>query len=198
MQTVRNLQETIEKLKKDLQHTALKEVTSPVLAGQIVATAAGKSPEEARKEMLDVEIELYQKQMEGSDTTELQRRVQELHSIISQSHRGHPSMMRRGARAARASLRSRGRGLAARGAGRGRLVSFFFVIPEYLGTNSVSFLFRGRGGFYVGPHVSVDRRPTQLRITGFDALQQGDVLAHFAVRYKQSKSPYQSFNLNCL
>lgn len=121
MQTVRNLQETIEKLKKDLQHTAIKETSNPTAAISVPAVPA-KTPEEAKKEILDVEIELYQKQMEGSDTTELQRRVQELNSIISQSHRGHPSI-RRGARAsARGVLRGRGRGLATRVSSRGRLV----------------------------------------------------------------------------
>ena len=40
---------------------------------------------------------------------------------------------------------------------------------------------RGRGGYYVAPHVSVDRRPTQLVAMGFEAHQQGDILAHFAV-----------------
>ena len=121
MQTVRNLQETIEKLKKDLQHTAMKETPSPTSAA--APSLPVKTPEEAKKEILDVEIELYQKQMEGSDTTELQRRVQELNSIISQSHRGHPSI-RRGARiGTRGPLRGRGRGLATRVSARGRLVS---------------------------------------------------------------------------
>ena len=40
---------------------------------------------------------------------------------------------------------------------------------------------RGRAGYYVPPHVSVDRRPTQLKVSGFDNQQQGDILAHFAV-----------------
>lgn len=121
MQTVRNLQETIEKLKKDLQHTAMKETQSPTTV--VAPSGPVKTPEEAKKEILDVEIELYQKQMEGSDTTELQRRVQELNSIISQSHRGHPSI-RRGSRiSSRCPIRGRGRGLATRISIRGRLVS---------------------------------------------------------------------------
>lgn len=113
MQTVRNLQETIEKLKKDL----MKETPSPPAIQQ---SGPVKTPEEAKKEILDAEIELYQKQMEGSDTTELQRRVQELNSIISHSHRGHPSI-RRGARiSSRGPIRGRGRGLATRVSARGR------------------------------------------------------------------------------
>ncbi|XP_032788701.2 RNA-binding protein 26 [Daphnia magna] len=158
MQTVRNLQETIEKLKKDLQTTNPSHGHAANAPSVGAPAHLAKTPEEAKKEILDVEIELYQKQMEGSDTTELQRRVQELNSIISQSHRGHPSN-RRGARiSSRGTLRGRGRGLAARLSARGR----------------------GRGGYYVGPHVSVDRRPTQLKATGFEIHQQGDILAHFA------------------
>lgn len=122
MQTVRNLQETIEKLKKDLQTTNPNHGHAIVGHAPTIGTPAHltKTPEEAKKEILDVEIELYQKQMEGSDTTELQRRVQELNSIISQSHRGHPSN-RRGARmSSRGTLRGRGRGLATRLSARGR------------------------------------------------------------------------------
>lgn len=127
MQTVRNLQETIEKLKKDLQTTSPNQGATVVANAPNVGvpTHPAKTPEEAKKEILDVEIELYQKQMEGSDTSELQRRVQELNSIISQSHRGHPSN-RRGARiSSRGTLRGRGRGLSARLSARGRLVSSF-------------------------------------------------------------------------
>lgn len=120
---------------------------------------------QAQKELLDAEIELYQKQQEGSDTTELQKKVYELHSqsksFTHSSVRGI-SISRRGiGRAAcRGTVRGRGRGLAAsRGGGRGR----------------------GRSGYYVAPHVSVDRRPTQLKIVGFQATQHGDVLAFFAV-----------------
>jgi RNA-binding protein 26 len=128
MQTVRNLQETIEKLKKDLQTTSPNQGATVVANAPNVGvpTHPAKTPEEAKKEILDVEIELYQKQMEGSDTSELQRRVQELNSIISQSHRGHPSN-RRGARiSSRGTLRGRGRGLSARLSARGRLVSSFY------------------------------------------------------------------------
>lgn len=77
-------------------------------------------------QVLDTEIELYQKQMEGTDTTDLQRRLQELNTIINQSHRGHPAAMRRGLRGVRLGRGAtlRGRGLATvRGASRGRFVS---------------------------------------------------------------------------
>jgi seryl-tRNA synthetase len=136
MQTVRNLQETIEKLKKDLQTTSPNQGAAAANAPNVgVPSHPAKTPEEAKKEILDVEIELYQKQMEGSDTTELQRRVQELNSIISQSHRGHPSN-RRGARiSSRGTLRGRGRGLATRLSARGRLVIFtclLFIIIFFL------------------------------------------------------------------
>ena len=47
MQTVRNLQETIEKLKKDLQHTAMKETPSPTSAA--APSLPVKTPEEAKK-----------------------------------------------------------------------------------------------------------------------------------------------------
>lgn len=182
MQTVRNLQETIEKLKKDLQTTNPSHGHAANAPSVGAPAHLAKTPEEAKKEILDVEIELYQKQMEGSDTTELQRRVQELNSIISQSHRGHPSN-RRGARiSSRGTLRGRGRGLAARLSARGRLVSAAYYLWLFLANaTQLPCCSRGRGGYYVGPHVSVDRRPTQLKATGFEIHQQGDILAHFAV-----------------
>ena len=137
MQTVRNLQESIEKLKKDLQLHSAKDPSAaaagvPAKVSAASAAAAAKSVEEAKKEKLDTEIELYQKQMEGSDTSELQRRLQELNTIISQSHRGHPSAIRRGMRGSRLSVRgSRGRAgalAASRGASRGRYLFDSFAI----------------------------------------------------------------------
>lgn len=136
MQTVRTLQETIEKLKRDLQQQppasapTTKKSASSVVGGQVqhqAATAAAavptaKSVEEARKAVLDTEIELYQKQMEGSDTTELQHRLQELNTLIHQAHRGQPSS-RRAIASARMGLRgrgSRGAGASSRLTSRGR------------------------------------------------------------------------------
>ena len=172
MQTVRGLQESIEKLKQDLQHTVLKETNAAGTPSGPKATTTApaaaqvkKSLEEAQRELLDAEIELYQKQQEGSDTTELQKKVLQLKSL-SQSVRGG-AVRGRGGIAARAALRGiargRGRGAIVRG-GRGR----------------------GRAGYYVPPHVSVDRRPTQLKVFGFEASQQGDILAFFAVRFSIS------------
>ena len=169
MQTVRGLQESIEKLKQDLQHTVLKETNAAgTPAGPKATTTAPaaaqvkKSLEEAQRELLDAEIELYQKQQEGSDTTELQKKVLQLKSL-SQSVRGG-AVRGRGGIAAHAALRgiARGRGRGAIVRGRGR----------------------GRAGYYVPPHVSVDRRPTQLKVSGFEASQQGDILAFFAVSFQ--------------
>jgi len=159
MQTVRTLQESIETLKKDLQVSAAKESNAIVYRSPFQPVAGTKSVEEAQKEILDAEIELYQKQQEGSDTTELQKRVQELHTIIYMSLRGSSTGRRGLGRASlRGILRGRGRGSAIARGSRGR----------------------GRAGYYVPPHVSVDRRPTQLKVTGFENQQQGDILAHFA------------------
>ena len=163
MKTVRTLQETIEKLKRDLQQQPPGSNSTTTKLQQVVALPTAKAVEEARKEVLDTEIELYQKQMEGSDTTELQRRLQELNTIIHQAHRGQP-MTRRALASARMAMRGRG-------AGRGSA------------STRVASRGRGRGGYYVAPHVSVDRRPTQLKVTGFEGHQQGDILAHFAVIY---------------
>ena len=128
MQTVRTLQETIEKLKQDLQHSALKEtntLTASRTSAQSYTAVNAKTVEEAQKEILDAEIELYQKQQEGSDTTELQKRVQELHTIIHMSLRGTSSSRRGIGRAStRATLRGRGRGLVAARGSRGRYIIY--------------------------------------------------------------------------
>ena len=119
MQTVRTLQESIETLKKDLQVSAVKETNAHIARSPFQPIVAAKSVEEAQKEILDAEIELYQKQQEGSDTTELQKRVQELHTIIYMSLRGSSAGRRGLGRGFRGILRGRGRGISARGS-RGR------------------------------------------------------------------------------
>ena len=165
MQTVRTLQETIEKLKRDLQQQppatapTTKKSSSSATGGQIqhqaaIAAAAAavptaKSVEEARKAVLDTEIELYQKQMEGSDTTELQHRLQELNTLIHQAHRGQPSS-RRAIASARMGLRGRGSrgGASARLASRGRYSLHSLSVPlKFLFLNCfVAVLLQGSRG----------------------------------------------------
>lgn len=121
MQTVRTLQESIETLKKDLQVSAAKESSANVSRSPFQPIAGTKSVEEAQKEILDAEIELYQKQQEGSDTTELQKRVQELQTIMYMSLRGSSTGRRGLGRASlRGALRGRGRGSVAVRGSRGR------------------------------------------------------------------------------
>ena len=125
MQTVRTLQESIETLKKDLQVSAAKESNANVSRSPFQPIAGTKSVEDAQKEILDAEIELYQKQQEGSDTTELQKRVQELHTIIHMSLRGSSTGRRGLGRASiRGILRGRGRGSVAVRGSRGRFAKY--------------------------------------------------------------------------
>ncbi|GLH16264.1 Uncharacterized protein GBIM_20585 [Gryllus bimaculatus] len=69
--------ESIEKIRKDLSVSVSQSGASPMSAIK-PGSLAKKSKEEAQREILDAELDLFTKQQEGGDTSELQRKVAEL------------------------------------------------------------------------------------------------------------------------
>uniref|UniRef100_A0AAY5KCP1 RNA binding motif protein 26 n=1 Tax=Esox lucius TaxID=8010 RepID=A0AAY5KCP1_ESOLU len=114
-----------------------------------------KSKAQAQRELLDTELDLYQKTQSGEDTAQLKIRYTQLQLEAAKRGILLPGRGRGGHARGRGALRSRGRG--GRGRGRGR----------------------GRG---LPVHSTVDHRPRALEISGFSDADRQDLLPHFAVR----------------
>ncbi|XP_047097750.1 zinc finger protein swm isoform X6 [Schistocerca piceifrons] len=112
MATIKKLQETIEQIRKDLSSSVVPTVksTSSLSAGGLTK----KTVQEAQREILDAELDLFTRQQEGGDTSELQRRVAELkmaaHSL---------GLLRPAPRVARGAATLSHRSAVGRGRGRG-------------------------------------------------------------------------------
>lgn len=142
MKTLKDLQESIEKLKVELTTTV--QTPSPA----VTQTSHPKTKQEAQKEILDIEMELYNKQHQGADTTELKKKVAELKQ----------EAMSLGLIGGRPQL-GRGRGVVKR-------------------LSRAASAFRGRGrGVGLGAR-SLDHRPRRLQITGFEEEERDEVVAH--------------------
>ncbi|KAG8225803.1 hypothetical protein J437_LFUL005610, partial [Ladona fulva] len=173
MATVKSLQESIEAIRKDLA------AGGPSIITNNAQSHNRKTKEEAQKEILDAELDLFTKQQVGGDTSELQRKVAELkmeaHSLgILSGASAHPTVgvgLRRGASGL---MRLRGRGslrsrvAVSRGGFRGR------------GRGHHSHLVLGGQHHLHHAHTSVDHRPTKILVSGYEADDKQDVLAHFA------------------
>ena len=74
-QTLKTLTDSIDKLKTELGRRVVvkKDGAEPVTV---------KSPEQAKKEILDVELELMTKTTKGEDTLELKTKLLELQKIV--------------------------------------------------------------------------------------------------------------------
>lgn len=130
MASVKDLQDTIEKLREEIAAEQAK------IASQTQNVPPGrKSKEQQQKELLDVELELIAQQQEGQDTTAIQKKLLEM----QRTYRVAPARAHFPARAPR-------------------------VRPAPPGS------------------TSVDRRPTTLYITGFQAEDNDAILGHFKVR----------------
>lgn len=139
MKAFKHCDATVLKLKKELVEDAQ--------AKSQIATSMGSKPyKDAKKEILDKEIDIYHGNLEGEELLEAKRELEQLkREAYGVSYRGR-------------GFRARGRAPWHRGRGRGRGYA------------------RG-GGFQSS---SVDNRPKQILVTGFDIPEKDDVLAHFA------------------
>jgi hypothetical protein len=161
-------------MKKAVEAASAAAAVAAASAGVVpTSPASGRTKAEVEKELLDAEMELYQAQQDSAVNTcpsvdanvsELQKKVNALR--MEAGRLGVAKPIRGGLLSPRGFYRGRGRGSffvpRARGRGRGRGL-------------------RGRGGriAYVG--TSVDRRPTRLLVTGFEAEQKQELIDHFLV-----------------
>lgn len=91
--TVKVLQETIDKLRKEI--AAEQEQLQAQIQNQ--QPPHRKTKEQQKKELLDIELELFAQQQEGNDTSSIQRRLEELQRSLGitpanrASNRGRPT-----------------------------------------------------------------------------------------------------------
>ncbi|KAJ8003331.1 hypothetical protein DPEC_G00147220 [Dallia pectoralis] len=141
MTTLENLITSITKLQEEIKANS----NPAVIHGQ------PKTKAQAQKELLDTELDLYQKTQSGEDTAQLKIRYTQLQLEAAKRGILVPGRGRGGHARGRGALRSRGRGGRCRGRGRG--------LPA---------------------HSMVDHRPRALEISGFSDADRQDLLPHFA------------------
>ncbi|XP_071951192.1 RNA-binding protein 26-like [Antedon mediterranea] len=130
-----------------------------------------KTASSTQKELLDTELELYNQQAEGGDTSQLKKKVaqlkleaQSLGLLSSGRGRGHI-------------MKGRG-GIGRSGAGRGR----------------------GRGSFRRGStnhhkaNTILDKRPRELTVSGFNESDKDEIITHFAEFGELEKIEYNNAN----
>lgn len=149
METIKKTQESIEGIKKDL-----------TLSVSSVKTPLKKAKEDVQREMLDAELDLITKQQEGADTSEIQRKLQEL-------------------RARAAMNRGRGRGRRFNPISRHLLTKNNLIVDNNsLKGNVKSVNNKLTSSFQ---KHTVDHRPTRLLVSGYETDEQESVLNHFQV-----------------
>ncbi|XP_061164198.1 RNA-binding protein 26-like isoform X2 [Saccostrea echinata] len=144
MKTIDMLSKSVEKIKSELTANKPKGVAKNVT-----------TPEEARKEILDTELELFNKEHSGEDTTALKQKLSEL------------------------TKQAAAMGLLGRGRGRGR------AAPRPRGANTwVAAGLQGRGKptHHIPTQGSrkLDKRPKQLEVTGFNWEEREQLNQHFS------------------
>ncbi|KAH8245206.1 hypothetical protein KR032_006457, partial [Drosophila birchii] len=77
LQTIKVLQENIDKLSKDV-HADQDQLQAQIQQQQQQQPPVKKTKEQQKKELLDMELELIAQQQEGNDTTAIQKRLEEL------------------------------------------------------------------------------------------------------------------------
>ena len=107
-------------------------------------------------------MEMFTRQQDGEDITDLQQRVESLRKEASKM-----GISQRSPRGARGGYR----GASGRGLGRG-----YFAVAQRGGGRG-----RGRGrGFALSPGSNkLDRRPTSLLVSGFELEEKEEIMKHF-------------------
>ncbi|XP_026322543.1 zinc finger protein swm-like [Hyposmocoma kahamanoa] len=175
LEAINSAQEGIEKLRKELvaYNKTLRQMQDEAVARSLsrlqLAQVNAKKPktrEEAQKEILDAELDMFTKQQEGQDVTELQKKISELRRQMTIQFPPHPAMRRphssyrivkRKLSIYKCTLFSRG----------GRF-------------NTATRFTRGAPSPKVFVNQSVDHRPRALLISGFEADELDALTAHFA------------------
>ncbi|KAL0809380.1 hypothetical protein ABMA28_011578 [Loxostege sticticalis] len=146
MEAINSAQEGIEKLRNELfaYNGTLRQMQANA--------KKPKTRQEAEKEILDAELDMFTKQQEGQDVTELAKKVADLRRQMAIQFPSHPAMRRPH------SSFPHNRG--------GRF-------------NPASRFVRGGAAKVFSANQSVDHRPRALLISGFEADEQHAVIQHF-------------------
>ncbi|CAG9135095.1 unnamed protein product [Plutella xylostella] len=148
MEAINSSQEGIEKLRKEL-------VAYNKMMMQVQANAKRpKTREEAQKEILDAELDMFTKQQEGQDVTELMKKVAELRRQMALQFPPHPAARRPHARGGRFNTATR------------------FVRNNVAPPNPTA--------PKVFVNQSVDHRPRALLVSGFEADELDGLIKHFS------------------
>ncbi|XP_063413751.1 RNA-binding protein 26-like [Mytilus trossulus] len=163
-ETLKILTGSIERLTKEVV-PVIQKSTPPVTPELPVIT----SPEQAKKEILDTELELFNKQQSGEDTIILRKKLNELTKQATAM-----GLIGRG----------RGRGAIRGGRGRGFIPNrgaMTWVAGGAARGTSPSFpVGRGASQFpAANTSRSLDNRPKQFEVTGFKAEQKDLLETHF-------------------
>ncbi|XP_045205677.2 RNA-binding protein 26-like [Mercenaria mercenaria] len=160
METLKTLSNSIDKLKTELSTSSAGFKSDSGLPGTSLTV---KSPEQAKKEILDMELELMTKTSSGEETIELKKKLSELTKVAN-------SMGLLG--------RGRGRGAVARGRAATTWVASGIgppAGPPGFGRG------RGRGALFGKAAVAtrtLDRRPKVVEVVGFDAEEKEEITSH--------------------
>ncbi|XP_048004139.1 zinc finger protein swm [Leguminivora glycinivorella] len=116
MEAINSAQEGIEKLRKELvaYNRTLRQMQDETVARSLsrlqLAQANAKKPktrEEAQKEILDAELDMFTKQQEGQDVTDIQKKIADLRRQMALQFPAHPAMRRPHSRGGRFNSASR-------------------------------------------------------------------------------------------
>lgn len=167
LKTVKVVTASISKLKREVEVATFSAVPGSK-AVLLKKETLPKNPEEAKKVLLDTELDLISAQGSGDDitTSELRRRVAELKQEALNS--GLLSSV--GARGARGGGRGSIRGRGASWATRGGPSAYSFM-------RAGSIPGMGRGGAPTAIN-RLDRRPKSLLVAGFAAEEKDEVMSH--------------------
>ncbi|XP_060586369.1 RNA-binding protein 26-like isoform X2 [Ruditapes philippinarum] len=161
METLKTLSNSIDKLKTELSTGGIGLKLE--IGGLPVTGITVKSPEQAKKEILDMELELMTKPSTGEETLELKKKLNELTKVAN-------SMGILG--------RGRGRGAVARGRAATTWVASGITPPAGPPAFGRG---RGRGALFgkAGAAIrTLDRRPKVVEVMGFDAEEQEEITSH--------------------
>lgn len=157
LQTVNVLQETIDKLHKEIA-AEQEQIQAQIQNQTPQPPPVKKSKEQQKKELLDIELELFAQQQEGNDTSSIQKRLEELQRSLG---------IVPGATAGNAVGSPLGSGAGGRGAAH--------FLPG--GRPAAP---RARNSYPEGS-TRVDRRPKTIVVSGFASEEAEFVLGHFKV-----------------
>lgn len=156
-----NLTTVIKKLQEEItpkKSSEMFKAKSSAVTAAAVTAAPTANSQKTQKEILDTELELISKQKSGEDTTELRKKLIELTQ-----------------EAAALGLLPRGRG------GRG-------IIRGGMRMRGNSWARGGRGLKMITFSRSLDNRPKQIHVSGFESDQYKNIIAHFSLFCEVIKS----------